>query len=59
VIGAPPSEEGGVKLTVANALPAVALTAVGAPGTVRGVTPLAGGDAGPVPAAFVAATVNE
>jgi hypothetical protein len=48
-----------VKLTVAAPLLAVAVTAVGAPGTVRGVTPVAGGDAGPVPAAFVAVTVSE
>jgi hypothetical protein len=59
VIRAPPSDEGGVNLTVAAALPAVAVTAVGAPGTVRGVTPVAGADAGPVPAAVVAATVKE
>jgi hypothetical protein len=34
VIGLPPSEAGAEKLTVACELPAVALTPVGAPGTV-------------------------
>ena len=57
-IGLPPSDAGGVKLTVACALPAVAVTPVGAPGTVAGVTLLDGADAGPVPNAFVAVTVN-
>jgi hypothetical protein len=46
-------------LTVAAPLPAVAAAAVGAPGTVCGITPVAGADAGPVPAEFVAATLNE
>ena len=47
-----------MKLTVACALPAVALTPVGAPGTVAGVTLLEGDDAGLVPALLVAVTVN-
>jgi hypothetical protein len=57
-----PFDEGAVKVTVALALPAVALTAVGAPGTVAGavgVTLFEGDDAGPVPAAFAAVTVKE
>jgi hypothetical protein len=58
VIALPPFEAGGVKLTVACWLPAVAVTAVGAPGTVAGVTLLEGLDAGPVPIALVAVTVN-
>ncbi len=37
VIGEPPLEAGAVKLTVACALPAVAMTPVGAPGTARGL----------------------
>ena len=51
VMGLPPFEAGGVKLTVACALPAVAVPIVGAPGTVAGVTLLEGTDAGPVPIA--------
>jgi len=58
VIGLPPFEAGGVKLTVAWAFPAVAETAAGAPGTVAGVTLIEGDDAGPVPAALVAVTVK-
>jgi len=57
----PPFEAGGEKLTVAWELPAVALTPAGAPGTVAeaaGVTLFEGDDAGPVPAAFAAVTVN-
>ena len=58
VIGLPPFEAGAVKLTVAWALPAVAETPVGAPGTVAGVTLFEGDEAGPVPMALVAVTVN-
>ena len=47
-----------MKLTVACWLPAVAVTAVGAPGTVAGVTLLEAADAGPVPIALVAVTVK-
>ena len=56
VMGLPPSEAGGAKLTVACALPATALTPVGAPGTVGalGVTLLHGADAGPFPIALTA-----
>jgi hypothetical protein len=58
VIALPPFEAGAVKLTVAWALPAVAVPIVGAPGTVAGVTLLEAADAGPVPIAFVALTVK-
>jgi hypothetical protein len=58
VIALPPFEAGAVKLTVAWALPATAVTPVGAPGTVAGVTLLDTADAGPVPIALVAVTVN-
>ena len=58
VIALPPFEAGAVKLTVACALPAVAVAAVGAPGTVAGVTLLEGADAGPAPTALVAVTVK-
>ncbi|MBK6602781.1 MAG: hypothetical protein IPG28_14835 [Betaproteobacteria bacterium] len=39
-------------------MPRVAVTAVGAPGTVAGVTAADAADAGPVPTALVAVTVN-
>jgi hypothetical protein len=54
----PPSLAGAVQETVALPFPALALTAVGAPGTVTGVTLLEGSDAGPVPAALTATTVK-
>jgi len=54
----PPFEAGGVKLTDALALPGCAVTPVGAPGFVAGVTLLEGLEAGPVPTALVAVTVN-
>ena len=49
---------GGVNVTVALALPAVATPIVGAPGTVAGVTLFEAADGGPVPIALVAVTVN-
>jgi hypothetical protein len=49
---------GAVKLTLACALPAVAVAAVGAPGTVLGVTLFEGSDGALVPMAFVATTVK-
>ena len=49
---------GAAKLTVARALPATALTPVGAPGTVVGVTEFDGLLGGPVPALLVAAAVK-
>ena len=58
VIGLPPSSAGAANVTVACAVPAVALTPVGAPGTVVGVTAFDGDDAGPGPMALVAVTVN-
>jgi hypothetical protein len=58
VIGLPPLEVGGVKLTFACALPAVAVPMVGAPGTVLGVTLFDIADAGLVPAALVAVTLK-
>jgi hypothetical protein len=64
VTAAPPLLEGAMKLTVALAFAAVALTPVGAPGTVAGVTAGAGvtlfdvAEAALVPALFVAVTVN-
>ena len=60
MIGLPPSD-GAVQVTVADASPAVALTFVGAAGTVGGavgVTEFEDADAGPVPTAFVADTLN-
>jgi hypothetical protein len=54
----PPFEAGGEKLTVACALPAVAVPIVGAPGIVAGVTLFEGLEAGPVPMALVAVIVN-
>src|SRR5262245_1269934 len=61
VIALPPFESGAVQVTVACWFPAQASTPVGAPGTVagdRGVTALDAVEAGPVPTAFVAFTVN-
>jgi hypothetical protein len=52
---------GAVKVTVALALPAVAVPMVGAPGTVAddiGVTPFDAEEAAPVPTLLVAVTVN-
>jgi hypothetical protein len=57
-IGLPPSLAGADQLTVAVVLPASAVTLSGVPGTVAGVTALEGEDAGPVPIALVAVTVN-
>ena len=58
VIGDPPFEAGGVKVTAACALPAAATTSVGGPGTAAGVTLFDGADGGPVPTALVAVTVK-
>ncbi len=58
MIALPPLSAGAVNVTVACAVPAVALTPVGAPGTVIGVTAFDGDDAGPVPIALVAVTVK-
>jgi hypothetical protein len=45
-------------VTVACALPAVAVPIVGALGTVAGITPFDAAEAGPVPTALVAVTVK-
>ena len=58
VMALPPSEAGGVKVTVARAFPRVAVPMVGAPGTVAGITLFEAADAAPVPTAFVAFTVK-
>jgi hypothetical protein len=58
VITEPPSLAGAVKVTIACALPRVAVPIVGAPGTVAGVTLFDAADAGPAPTALVAFTVN-
>ena len=58
VIVEPPFETGGVNATVACPLPAVAVPIVGPPGTAAGVTLFEAADAGPVPTALVAFTVN-
>ena len=52
---------GAVKVTVALALPALAVPMIGAPGTVAGalgVTLFDAADAAPVPIALVALTIN-
>src|SRR5665648_624107 len=58
VIDEPPLLAGAVQLTVAEAFPGVADTAVGAPGTVLGVTAALATDASEVPTLLVAVTVN-
>ena len=59
VMAAPPSLAGAVHETTAEALPAVADTPVGAPGTpASGVTAVEAVDVAPVPAAFAAVTVK-
>ena len=57
-MGLPPSELGADHASATCVLPGVAAVSVGATGTVRGVA-LRALEAGPVPTAFVAATVNE
>ncbi len=54
----PPSLAGAVHDTQARVLPAVALTLVGAPGTVAGVTAAEAAEAAEVPIALAAVTVN-
>ena len=58
VITEPPLEVGAVQLTVACAFPAVALTLVGAPGTVIGVTGAEATEAAPIPMPLLATTVK-
>ena len=55
---AEPLEAGAVHETVTLVLAAVAVTLVGAPGTVAGVTELEAAEAAPVPTALVAVTVK-
>jgi hypothetical protein len=54
----PPLLAGATKVTLAWALPGVAVTAVGAPGTVAGVTLFEGDDCALDPTAFVATTLK-
>ena len=58
VIDEPPVDAGALQLTEASALPAVAVTLMGAPGTVAGVTVFDKLDDAPVPTLLVAATSN-
>ena len=61
MIAEPPFDAGAVNVTVACALPAVAVAPVGAPGTVAGVTGVTLFDAAEGalgPTAFVAVTVK-
>ena len=58
VIADPPSVEGASQETTAAVLRAVAVTPVGAVGIVLGVTAELAGDAGEVPTALAAVTVN-
>jgi hypothetical protein len=53
-----PFDAGAVKVTWAWALPAVAVTPAGAPGTVYGVTEFEAPEGRLLPAAFVAVTVK-
>ena len=54
----PPVDFGMVNVTVAWALPPMAVPIVGASGTVAGVTLADAEEMGPVPTPFVAATEN-
>ena len=58
MIALPPLLTGAVKLTLAVVLPGVAVTDVGEPGTVAGVTEFDGADAALDPAIFIATTVK-
>ena len=55
---AEPLSEGAVQEILAAALPAIAETPVGAPGTVAGTTAPDADDAADVPTVLVAVTVN-
>ncbi len=54
----PPLKEGGDQLTIADAFSGVASTAVGASGTVAGVTAKEGAEDGESPRLFLATTVK-
>ena len=58
MIGAPPFDPGAVHDTFACEFPAVAVTCVGAPGAVAGMTVLEALEGMLVPTPFVAVTVN-
>jgi hypothetical protein len=58
VIAEPPLLGGAIHDTTACAFPGAAVTAVGAPGTVFGVTAALGKEASELPAALAAVTVN-
>ncbi len=58
MIAAPPFVAGAVNVTEAAPLPGVAVPMVGVPGTVDGMTVFDAADAGPVPIAFVAVTLQ-
>jgi hypothetical protein len=58
VMALPPLKEGAVQETKAEAFPAAAVTPVGEPGTVAGVTGDDVVDGAPVPAELVAVTVK-
>jgi hypothetical protein len=57
-MGLPPLLTGGVKVTLACALPPVAVAPVGASGTVAGVTLFDGAEGALEPTALAATTVN-
>ncbi len=54
----PPLKEGGDQVTTADVFSGVALTAVGAPGTVAGVTAKEGAEDGESPRLFLATTLK-
>jgi hypothetical protein len=58
VMADPPLATGAANVTVAWALPPVALPIAGAPGTVAGVTLFDAAEGDPVPATLVAVTAN-
>ncbi len=58
MIARPPFEAGAFQLTRAEPSAGLADTPVGAPGTVAGMTAFEAAEAGPVPAEFVALTLN-
>lgn len=58
MIADPPSEVGALQVSMTWVFPAVVVTEVGAPGTVRGVTAFDGEEANELPAAFIAITVK-
>jgi hypothetical protein len=59
VIADPPSEDGAVQVTVAEALPGVTVRMVGGSGTVAGVTVFEGLEAAPTPTTLAALTLKE